>query len=132
MGVRTVTALAAVGVIHVVGCTDRPGDKDIWRASIDTVGSFTTVRTLSGSVWQDTASLLEEASIGALEGTEAYLLGNVVGVAAQGDRIGLGERPSNRRTWTGVGACMASSLSAQERSLIAGHVLPNALNAPRS
>jgi hypothetical protein len=83
-----IATLASAALVFAAGCADGADkDEDAWQASIETVRSVTTVRTLSGSVWQDTAILCEQASIGAVEGEEVYLLGNVVGVAAHGDRI---------------------------------------------
>jgi len=43
---------------------------------VDTVGDTITVRTLSGSVWGDTASLEPEVTIGMLEGPDEYLIGS--------------------------------------------------------
>ncbi len=59
----------------------------MWRAAIDTLGNTVTVRTLEGSVWGGSASLIEEASIGAAEGEEQYLFGDVRGITASRDRI---------------------------------------------
>ncbi len=53
-------------------------------------GSTTTVRTVSGSVWGGRASLVEEASIGAVDATataDEYLLGSVSGLAIGENRI---------------------------------------------
>jgi hypothetical protein len=47
-----------------------------WEAAVDTVGDTVVVRTLSGSVWGDTAYLEAEASIGMLEGPDEYLIGD--------------------------------------------------------
>ena len=58
-----------------------------WEAVTETVGNITTVRTISGSVWGDRAHLVEEASIGVVEGEDPYILGNVSGMAASEDRI---------------------------------------------
>lgn len=52
-----------------------------WEAAVDTVGDTVVVRTLSGSVWGDTAYLEEEVSIGMLEGPDEYLVGNPRSIA---------------------------------------------------
>ena len=57
-----------------------------WTAQTDTVGDTITVRTLSGSVWGEERTLVEEMSIGALEGPEEYLLGRIAAIAV--DRAG--------------------------------------------
>lgn len=53
---------------------------------IDTVADTITVRTVSGSVWGDTADLVAEMRIGSLEGADEYILGNPtqLAVAANG------------------------------------------------
>ncbi len=79
-------AVAAALVVAGAGCGEAPAG-GAWRAAVDTAGGVTTVRTLAGRVWRDTARLVEEASIGAVAGEEAYLLGHVVGLAADGRRI---------------------------------------------
>jgi len=85
---RRSSALAVAWLALAAACACESGDASgEWRGSIETAGPVTTVRTLSGSVWGDTATLREEASIGRVTGDEAYLLGNVVGVAAHDDRI---------------------------------------------
>jgi hypothetical protein len=47
----------------------------------------TTVRTLSGSVWGGIAYLVEEASIGTVDGPDEYLLGRVQDITTDGERI---------------------------------------------
>jgi len=46
-----------------------------WEALVDTVGDTVVVRTLSGSIWGDTAYLVPEVTIGTLEGADEYVLG---------------------------------------------------------
>jgi len=69
--------------IGAVACTEARGRiaEHQWQAAIDTVGDTITVRTLSGSVWSDTAYLEAEVSIGMLEGPDEYLLGNPRSIA---------------------------------------------------
>ena len=56
-----------------------------WTAEVDTVGDVITIRTISGSVWSDTAELVLEMSIGMLEGPDEYLLGNVRSMAVNAE-----------------------------------------------
>jgi len=58
-----------------------------WRHEIATEGNVKTVRTLGGSVWGGTARLVEEASIGVIDGADEYMLGQVVSICSHGDRI---------------------------------------------
>ena len=72
----------------LAGCARRSDEvTGEWMASVERAGSVTTVRTLHGSVWRATAVLEEEASIGSAAGGEAYLLGNIVGLTSDGERI---------------------------------------------
>jgi len=52
-----------------------------WVAAYDTIGDTIVVRTLSGSLWRDTAQLVPEVSIGMFDGPEEYIFGNVVSLA---------------------------------------------------
>lgn len=76
----------SIGLVICGGCS--PGD-DIpttsWEAVRDTVGDTVIVRTVSGSVWGDTAELVPEVSIGMLDGPEEYMLGSVVSLATGSD-----------------------------------------------
>lgn len=51
-----------------------------WRAERDTVGDTVTVRTVAGSVWDDTARLVEELRIGRVEGPPEETFGQVAGL----------------------------------------------------
>ena len=57
------------------------GSEGPWRAVIDSSGDTITVRTLSGSVWGDTAHLEAEVTIGMLEGPDEYMIGNPTSIA---------------------------------------------------
>lgn len=71
---RAVALLAVV--LGVAGCGGRDGSGwRAWQAVVDTVADTIVVRTVAGSVWCDTARLVEELRIGAMEGEDAYLLG---------------------------------------------------------
>jgi hypothetical protein len=56
-----------------------------WEVVRDTVGDTLVVRTLSGSVWGDTADLVPDVSIGVLEGPPEYTFGQVVSLALAPD-----------------------------------------------
>ena len=58
-----------------------------WQAAIDTLGNTVSVRTLQGSVWGGVAELVETASIGAAQGPEYYLFGDVRGLTADSEHI---------------------------------------------
>jgi hypothetical protein len=61
----------------VVACAKGDGASDKAVVERTTVGDTTIVRTVSGSVWSDTARLVEEVKIGALEGPEEQTFGRV-------------------------------------------------------
>lgn len=50
----------------------------------DTVGDTLYVRTVSGSIWGSRARLEEDLSIGALEGADEYIFGDVVEITPDG------------------------------------------------
>ncbi|MBT8395370.1 MAG: 6-bladed beta-propeller [Gemmatimonadetes bacterium] len=56
-----------------------------WEATFDTIGDTIVVRTVSGSVWRDTAQLVPEVSIGVFDGPEEYIFGSVVSMAMADD-----------------------------------------------
>jgi len=70
-----------------VGCAgDREPDSGRrWEAVRDTVGDTLVVRTVSGSVWGDTADLVPAVSIGMLEGPPEYTFGQIVSLAVGPD-----------------------------------------------
>ncbi len=74
--------LAACGGSEPSGAGSQP-----WQGTTVTEGDVTTVRTESGSVWQGTAELVEELSIGEEIGEEPYMLGRIAAVAATDERI---------------------------------------------
>jgi hypothetical protein len=89
MNVRLVV-VAAVAVVSLAGCAsqqDASGPAGTWVGTITTEGDVTTVTNESGSVWGGSASLVEEASIGAAEGSDAEMLGLVRSVAMTDRRI---------------------------------------------
>ncbi|UCG85511.1 MAG: hypothetical protein JSW71_16475 [Gemmatimonadota bacterium] len=54
---------------------------------IDTVGDTITVRTVSGSVWGDTAFLEAEVTIGMVEGPDEYPIGNPTSIASDANGV---------------------------------------------
>ncbi len=58
-----------------------------WTGDINTEGRVTTVTNTSGGVWGGAGRLVEEASIGVLEGADEYMFGAVNVVWATEDRI---------------------------------------------
>ncbi len=74
------------------GCSSSSATGDGWVHETTDDGLNRTVRTVSGSVWGGTATLVEEASIGVLEGADEYMLGNVASLCAYDGRIYLIDR----------------------------------------
>lgn len=64
-----------------------PADGQTWEGTVETAANVTTVRTVSGSVWGGTATLVEEASIGVDVGEEPYMFGAIAGLWATEERI---------------------------------------------
>ncbi|MFO7894943.1 MAG: hypothetical protein R6U63_14605 [Longimicrobiales bacterium] len=73
-------ALTAVGLNACGG--DGPEALQVQR---DTIGDTVIVRTLSGSAWQADARLEPEMRIGAFDGEDVYILGDVAGMAVAPD-----------------------------------------------
>lgn len=76
MNVALVAVWLAAG-----GCSREDGAHAAseWRAQVDTVGDTITVRTLAGSEW-GAAELVPEWRIGALEGADHEIFGQIVGL----------------------------------------------------
>jgi hypothetical protein len=66
------------------GGADANGDHE-WLAAYDTIGDTIVVRTVSGSVWGDTAKLVPDVTIGTFEGADEYMFGRVQSLAAAPD-----------------------------------------------
>jgi hypothetical protein len=69
--------------ILVVACSSGEGGASGrgWEAVYDTLGDTVVVRTVSGSVWGDTADLIPEVRIGRFDGPEEYVFGQVNSLA---------------------------------------------------
>jgi hypothetical protein len=60
-------------------------DRTTLQVERDTVGDTIVVRTVAGSVWRSEARLEAEMRIGAFEGEDVYMLGDVAGLAVAPD-----------------------------------------------
>ena len=80
--------LALIAAAGLLACSDaggKPAATEAWRAERDTIGDTIVVRTVAGSVWGDTARLVERLSIGVADGTEEEMLGNIRAIAVADD-----------------------------------------------
>jgi hypothetical protein len=79
--------LSAVAVFTVMvllsgACSaERGPDTGTWVADVDTIGDTVVVRTISGSVWGGPREMVEELSIGLLEGPEELTFGSIQEIA---------------------------------------------------
>jgi len=75
-------AVFSVALLAVGACSaDRGQDLGTWVAEWDTIGDTVVVRTISGSVWGEPREMVEDLSIGVLEGPEELTFGSIVSVA---------------------------------------------------
>lgn len=82
----TLSAVARVLIaIAVLGACSGDDEAEAMVVERSTVGDTTIVRTVSGSAWGDTARLVEEVRIGALEGPEELTFGAIGAVAVADD-----------------------------------------------
>lgn len=82
--VRAAGLAAALGLSGCGGDSDAPGAGS-WIAERDTLGDTVVVRTVSGSVWEAPARLVEEVSFGVLEGPEEEMFGQIQAIAVDGE-----------------------------------------------
>jgi len=80
--VLTLSVVLAVG-LSACGQSERTTEGAETTRTI--VGDTTIVRTVSGSVWGDSVTLVEEVAIGVLDGAEEYLFGQVQDLAVDAD-----------------------------------------------
>ncbi|UCD23980.1 MAG: 6-bladed beta-propeller, partial [Gemmatimonadota bacterium] len=81
LGRRRRVCLTCTALLSLA-CSEAPvRDTGTWVAEIDTVGDTVVVRTISGSVWGETATLVEDLVIGMLEGPEELVFGHVAAIA---------------------------------------------------
>ena len=74
-GLVALAALAACG----------GGDRPVLEVQRDTVGDTVIVRTVAGSAWETDARLEPEMRVGAFEGEDVYILGDIHGIAVAPD-----------------------------------------------
>ena len=83
--------LLTLAVAGGAGCsgagTEAELDSGAWVGTVVIEGAVTTVSNVSGSVWGGPAELVEESSIGVLEGADEYMFGDVSSVWATENRI---------------------------------------------
>jgi hypothetical protein len=80
---RTILACCLAALpLAAGGCADAGagGIHAAWEGLEERRGDTLVVRTIDGSVWGDTMSLVPELAIGELDGAEEYLFGNIRGV----------------------------------------------------
>lgn len=74
-------AAASAILLLATACQPAENPATTLRVERDTLGDTVVVRTLSGSLWGKERRLEEELRIGALEGAEEYVFGDVVELA---------------------------------------------------
>lgn len=79
-----VAATLALPLLAACAAGDNPAHTGA-QVEVDTLGDTVVVRTLAGSEWGQGAALVEELSIGMLEGPEEYIFGQISSVAAAPD-----------------------------------------------
>ena len=82
MRIRGESNLSTLALALLVSCGGEPGtDSAGSRVERTEVGDTTIVRTTGTGVWSDTAALVEQVSIGVLEGPEEYQFGIISDLA---------------------------------------------------
>ena len=87
---RAIHSAVMVGAILLfTGCASAGGGsvEGEWVGERTVVGDVTTVVNISGSVWGGKARLVEEISIGSLDGDDDDLLGRIRSITCDGERI---------------------------------------------
>jgi hypothetical protein len=87
---RSREAVVVAALLSMAACSSHGPDasgEGTWVGTISTEGGVTTVVNESGSLWGGPATLVEEASIGVETGDDAYMFGDIEGVAMSGERI---------------------------------------------
>lgn len=74
-------------VVASSGCSSGSTSEGRWQQETTTYGNRKIVHTFSGSIWGGRAQLMEEASIGAADGPDEYLLGSVMSLYAANNQI---------------------------------------------
>lgn len=81
---RSALAFLALVLSGTAACAG-DADRVALRVQRDTVGDTVVVRTLAGQVWDGHRTLQPELRIGAFEGRDVYMLGDVRGLAVSSD-----------------------------------------------
>lgn len=64
-----------VGVVVLAGCGEPRISDGPWQAIVSHLGDTTVIHTVSGSVWEEPARLVEEVRIGTMEEGETTSFG---------------------------------------------------------
>ncbi|MGD2217833.1 MAG: 6-bladed beta-propeller, partial [Gemmatimonadales bacterium] len=79
---RLSAALFSVAVLGGGACSSERGpDVGTWVAEFDTIGDTVVVRTISGSFWGEPMEMVEDLSIGVLDGPEELMFGSIQRIA---------------------------------------------------
>lgn len=130
MALRPIAAVSTVALL-VLACAPRespPEAERTWVGTITTEGNVTTVAAESGSVWGETATLVEQASIGVEAGALVLVQGHVPAAAPQAPELlaeAIRDVYSDATEWTvreaefylgGVDKAVIVTLAPHERS----------------
>jgi hypothetical protein len=106
-GRRLIALLELALGVAIASCTPgaEQGSAGAWRAVTDTIGDTIVVRTVSGSVWGDTAELEPRTSIGMADGPDEYLIGSpgAIAVGFDGTVYVLDRQVPSLRAYTADG-----------------------------
>ena len=84
-GRSSVLVTAACAALLTACGPDESSSGATLETVVETIGDTTIVRTLSGSVWGEEATLVPEITIGMLDGPEEYLFGRIWSLAVNDD-----------------------------------------------
>jgi hypothetical protein len=76
-----------IGLAACGAATDESGSVSNWEHTSSTAGNVTTFANTAGSRWGADATLVEELSIGQLEGEDAYSFGMISSIWPTDDRV---------------------------------------------
>ena len=81
VGPLAVAFTLLLGAVYACGTGSQSQLGARWEAVYDTIGDTVVVRTVAGSLWGGTATLVPEVTIGVLDGPEEYMFGGIVSLA---------------------------------------------------
>ncbi len=98
-------SVLAFAMILLASCSaespDAGGEESEWRHERIEEEGRTIVRTLAGSKWGGPGVLVEELSIGVLEGADEYIFGQSVAVAVDDERVYVADsQPASLRVYS--------------------------------